>query len=205
MMEPGILDRSGKMNRVRKIICKNRVKSIGRNIKQRKSIGRRKSIKKASLIALAILSISFLCAFAMEDGEYSVSVDISGGSGKASVTSPTLLTVKDGIPVARIQWSSSNYDYMIVDGAYYYNQSEEGMNSVFEIPVLCWDEEMNVIADTTAMGNPVEVHYQFLFYRDSLGSKNELPQEAAKRVLCVAFVIIAAGGVLNYIIKKKSS
>ncbi|MCI8992548.1 MAG: hypothetical protein HFG80_07475 [Eubacterium sp.] len=193
------------MNRVRKIICKNRVKSIGRNIKQRKSIGRRKSIKKASLIALAILSISFLCAFAMEDGEYSVSVDISGGSGKASVTSPTLLTVKDGIPVARIQWSSSNYDYMIVDGAYYYNQSEEGMNSVFEIPVLCWDEEMNVIADTTAMGNPVEVHYQFLFYRDSLGSKNELPQEAAKRVLCVAFVIIAAGGVLNYIIKKKSS
>lgn len=193
------------MNRVRKIICKNRVKSIGRNIKQRKSIGQRKSIKKASLIALAILSISFLCAFAMEDGEYSVSVDISGGSGKASVTSPTLLTVKDGIPVARIQWSSSNYDYMIVDGAYYYNQSEEGMNSVFEIPVLCWDEEMNVIADTTAMGNPVEVHYQFLFYRDSLGSKNELPQEAAKRVLCVAFVIIAAGGVLNYIIKKKSS
>ena len=31
-----------------------------------------------------------------EDGEYSIQVDLEGGSGKASVTSPTILTVKDG-------------------------------------------------------------------------------------------------------------
>lgn len=142
---------------------------------------------------------------AMEAGEYSVSLEISGGSGKAAVTSPTLLTVKDGTALARIQWSSPNYDYMIVGGDYYYNQSEAGMNSVFEIPVLCWDQEMDVIADTTAMGHPVEVHYQLLFYRDSVGSKNELPQEAAKRVLLTAFGIIVIGGILNYIIKKKNS
>lgn len=159
---------------------------------------------KAALIALVFLSPLFLCAFVRADGEYSVSVDISGGSGKASVTSPTLLTVEGKIPYARIQWSSPNYDYMVVDGDIYYNQSEEGVNSVFEIPVLCWDEEMDVIADTTAMGNPVEVHYQFLFYEDSVGSKGELPQEAAKRVLCVAFAIIVIGGILNYIVKKKS-
>ena len=55
------------------------------------------------------------------------------------------------------------------------------------------------------MGNPVEVHYQFLFYEDSVGSKGELPQEAAKRVLCVAFAIIVIGGILNYIVKKKNS
>lgn len=141
--------------------------------------------------------------FAMEDGEYSVSVDLSGGSGKASVTSPTLLAVEDGVPIARIQWSSANYDYMIVDGEYYYNQSEEGMNSVFEIPVLCWDEPMAVIADTTAMGSPVEIQYRFIFYRDTVGNKNELPQEAAKRVLCVAIAIIVIGGLLNYYVKKK--
>lgn len=160
-------------------------------------------IIKAGLILLALVSQLFLCAFTREDGEYSVSVDVSGGSGKASVTSPTLLTVKNGTPMARIQWSSANYDYMIVDGTYYYNQSEEGMNSVFEIPVLCWDEEMDVIADTTAMGHPVEIHYQFLFYQDSVGSKEELPQEAAKRVLGVAFAIIVIGGILNYIVKRK--
>lgn len=163
------------------------------------------SMARGALAVLVFLSQFFLCAFARADGEYSVSVDISGGSGKAAVTSPTLLTVEGGIPYARIQWSSSNYDYMVVDGDYYYNQSEEGANSVFEIPVLSWDEEMDVIADTTAMGNPVEVHYRFLFYQDSLGSKSELPQEAAKRVLCVAFAIIVIGGILNYFVKKRNS
>ena len=54
-----------------------------------------------------------------EDGEYSIQVDLEGGSGKASVTTPTLITVKDGSVTARIQWSSSNYDYMIVDGEKY--------------------------------------------------------------------------------------
>ncbi len=162
-------------------------------------------IAKTMFLLLALLSASFLCGFQMEDGAYSVSLDISGGSGKASVTSPTLLTVEHGTPVARIQWSSANYDYMVVDGITYYNKSEEGMHSVFEIPVLFWDQEMDVIADTTAMGHPVEVNYKFFFYRDSIGSKNELPQEAAKRVLLVAFAIIVIGGLLNYILKKKNS
>ena len=31
-----------------------------------------------------------------EDGEYSIQVELEGGSGKASVTSPTLITVKNG-------------------------------------------------------------------------------------------------------------
>ena len=131
-----------------------------------------------------------------------------GGSRTALATMCLLLlqlTVKDGVPVARIQWSSPNYDYMVVDGRHYDNLSEEGMNSVFEIPVLCWDGWMDAIADTTAMGSPVEVHYQLFFYRESVGSKNELPQEAAKRVLCVAVAIIVIGGVLNYILKKKNS
>ena len=124
-------------------------------------VGQKKCSKKgkaAALAVFALLSLFFLCAFAPADGEYSVSVELSGGSGKASVTSPTLLTVENGVPVARIQWSSPNYDYMVVDGVTYYNQSEEGMNSVFEIPVLCWDEGMEAIADTTDMGSPVEVH-----------------------------------------------
>ena len=92
-----------------------------------------------------------------EDGEYSIQVDLEGGSGKASVTSPTILTVEDGKAYAQIQWSSSNYDYMIVDGEKYLPTNEEGMNSVFEIPVLSMDEALPVIADTTAMGAPHEI------------------------------------------------
>lgn len=38
-----------------------------------------------------------------EDGEYSIQVDLEGGSGKASVTSPTILTVKDGQAYAQLR------------------------------------------------------------------------------------------------------
>ena len=74
----------------------------------------------------------------LEDGEYSVQVELEGGSGKASVSSPTLMLVKEGKMYARLQWSSSNYDYMIVDGEKYLNESEEGRNSVFTVPVTAW-------------------------------------------------------------------
>ena len=48
--------------------------------------------------------------------EYTVSVSLSGGSGRASIASPTTI-VKDGDTyTATITWSSSNYDKMTVDG-----------------------------------------------------------------------------------------
>jgi len=128
-----------------------------------------------------------------EDGEYSIQVELEGGSGKASVTSPTLITVKNGEVTADIQWSSSNYDYMIVDGEKYLPVNEEGTNSEFLIPVTIMDESMPVIADTTAMGTP-----------HSIGSKSQMPQEAAKRVVAVALVIIVGGGILNYFVNKRN-
>ena len=142
--------------------------------------------------------------FDKEDGEYSIQVDLEGGSGKASVTSPTLFTVENGAGYAQIQWSSSNYDYMIVDGEKYLPTNEEGMNSVFEIPILALDEPMSVIADTTAMGTPHEIEYTLTFYSDSISSKSQLPQEAAKRVVGVAMVIIVGGGILNYFVNKRN-
>ena len=140
----------------------------------------------------------------MEDGEYSIQVDLEGGSGKAGVVSPTVLIVRDGRAFTRLQWSSSNYDYMIVDGEKYLPVNEEGMNSIFEIPILTMDEPVEVIADTTAMGTPHEVEYTLLFYADSIGSKGQLPQEAAKRVVGVALVIIVGGGILNYFVNKRN-
>ena len=139
-----------------------------------------------------------------EDGEYSIQVDLEGGSGKASVTSPTLVTVQEGSVTAHIQWSSSNYDYMIVDGEKYLPVNEEGGNSEFEIPVLAMDEAMPVIADTTAMGTPHEINYTLTFYSDSIGSKSQMPQEAAKKVVAVALLIIIGGGILNYFVNKRN-
>ena len=140
----------------------------------------------------------------LEDGEYSIQVDLEGGSGKASVSSPTLMLVKNGRMYAELQWSSSNYDYMIVDGEKFQNESEEGRNSVFTIPVTALDDKIEVIADTLAMGAPHEIDYTLTFYEASIGSKGQLPQEAAKRVVAVAMVIIVGGGILNYFVNKRN-
>ena len=140
----------------------------------------------------------------LTNGEYSIQVDLEGGSGKASVSSPTLMLVKDGRMYAELQWSSSNYDYMIVDGEKFLNESEEGRNSVFTVPITVLDDKMEVIADTLAMGAPHEIDYTLTFYSDSIGSKSQLPQEAAKRVVAVAVVIIVGGGILNYFVNKRN-
>ena len=105
---------------------------------------------------------------------------------------------------AKLQWSSSNYDYMIVDGEKYLPVNEDGGNSVFEIPILAVDEAMPVIADTVAMGAPREIQYTLTFYSASIGSKSQMPQEAAKRVVAVALVIIIGGGILNYFVNKRN-
>lgn len=137
------------------------------------------------------------------DGEYSIEVNMTGGSGRASISSPTLLTVKGGKAYAKLLWSSAHYDYMVVEGETYYNLTTDGGNSVFEIPITVMDSAMPVIADTTAMGAPLEIEYNLTFYSETIGEKGQIPQEAAKKVLVIAIVIIAAGGILNYFVKKK--
>jgi len=137
------------------------------------------------------------------DGEYSIEVNMLGGSGRASVSSPTLLIVRDGKAYARLLWSSTYYDYMVIGNTTFYNQTTDGGNSVFEIPVVVLDETFPVIADTTAMGDPVEIRYELSFYSMTVGPKGNIPQEAAKKVLIIAAAILLTGGILNYIIKKK--
>lgn len=98
----------------------------------------------------------------LADGSYTVDVTLSGGSGRAGVESPALLTVKNGTATAAIMWSSSNYDYMKVDGVRYDLVNTEG-NSAFAIPVLGFDFPMPVQANTTAMSTPHEIEYTLYF------------------------------------------
>ena len=141
--------------------------------------------------------------FDLTDGEYAIDVTMTGGSGKATIQSPTLLTLNDGIAYATITWSSSNYDYMIVDGQKYLNESEEDANSRFTSPIADLTQDMPVIADTLAMGTPHEVQYVLTFDPASIASKSTLPQEGAKRVLIMAAVIIIGGGILNHFVNER--
>ena len=106
-------------------------------------------------------------AGAMQDGTYSVEITFEGGSGKAEILSPVTVTVTGGKATAAVQWNSPNYDYMLVDGKKYLPVNTEG-DSVFEIPVLCYDEPMQVIGDTVAMSKPHEVEYTLTFHSETM-------------------------------------
>ena len=103
----------------------------------------------------------------LSDGTYTVELDFEGGSGKASIFSPATISVADGKITATFEWSSPNYDYMIVDGEKYLPVNEDG-NSVFEIPVASLDEPMTVIGDTVAMSKPHEIEYTITFHPDTV-------------------------------------
>ena len=108
-----------------------------------------------------------------QDGTYQMEVELLGGSGRASVTSPAKVEIKDGKAVATLEWSSPNYDYMVVDGEKYLPVNTEG-NSVFQIPVEEFDQDIAVIADTVAMSTPHEIEYTLNFHAGENG------QNAAK-------------------------
>ena len=106
-------------------------------------------------------------ASSLNDGSYTVELDFAGGSGKAQILSPAIITAKNGKVTATVEWSSPNYDYMIVDGEKYLPVNTEG-NSVVEIPVAVFDEPITVIGDTVAMSKPHEVEYTITFHTESL-------------------------------------
>lgn len=139
----------------------------------------------------------------IKDGTYSIEVGMTGGSGRASVSSPTWFIVEDGKAYARLLWSSPNYDYMILGGKKYLNETTDGSNSTFTIPITAMDQPITVIGDTTAMGDPLEIEYQLTFYEETVANRRQVPQEAAMLVLKVAVVIMIIGGILNYFVKKR--
>ena len=103
----------------------------------------------------------------LEDGSYTVEVELKGGSGRASVESPAALTVKDKKAEIQLIWSSSSYDYMLVDEEKYEPVNTEG-NSTFVIPVTEFDCEIPVIADTIAMSVPHEISYTIVIDSSSV-------------------------------------
>lgn len=123
-----------------------------------------------------LLSCLFICTFFIAcgekellDGNHTVEVTLSGGSGRASIQSPTEIVVDGDEITATIVWSSPYYEYMLVDGVQYDPIQTEG-NSTFEIPVVL-DADMAVSASTIAMSEPHLVEYTLHF--DSSTIKGE--------------------------------
>ena len=119
-------------------------------------------------LAVSLLSVFLLLSLwgcgtkkddSLADGTYNVEVTLEGGTGRATVVSPTQITVKNGKITATIIWSSSHYDYMLVGGEKYLNEAADGEGSTFTIPVDDLDQPLSVVGDTTAMSQPHEIEY----------------------------------------------
>ena len=106
-------------------------------------------------------------SLALEDGAYTVEVSLNGGSGRASVTSPAAVKVEQGAATVTLEWGSANYDYMLVEGEKYLPVNTQG-NSTFEVPLICFDAPVKVIADTVAMSTAHEIEYTLTFAAESL-------------------------------------
>ena len=102
---------------------------------------------------------------------YDVDITMEGGSGKAYIVSPVTITESDGTITAKLVWSSPNYDYMIVDGVKYDNETP-GESSTFTVPVKSLDEPLTVTGDTVAMSTPHEIEY-VIYWGDQKNSDAE--------------------------------
>ena len=105
----------------------------------------------------------------LTDGSYTIELTMEGGSGRASIQSPAQLAITAGAATATLEWSSPNYDYMLVNGEKYLPVNTEG-NSVFEVPVETLDAPLTMIGDTVAMSTPHEVEYTVTFHSETLES-----------------------------------
>lgn len=102
----------------------------------------------------------------LKNGSYRINVSLTGGSGRANITNPAYVIVKDGMAQAEIEWSSPNYDYMKVNKSRYdadVKILDKGGNSTFMIPIYSFNKKVPVTADTVAMSKNHEIHYWLQF------------------------------------------
>ena len=159
-------------------------------------------VKKFCLGLLMVMCITSIMVFPvstsaeaatvdLEDGEYSIEVILEGGSGRATITSPAIMTVRGGKGYVQIEWSSPNYDYMKVENKTFKPLQEAG-NSTFELPIIDFDMPIAVVANTTAMSTPHEIEYTLTFLQDTIKQDTsfEMMAMVAGTVIVIAIVVI---------------
>ncbi len=140
----------------------------------------------------------------MTDGVYSVEITMTGGTGRAYINSPVELTVAGGGMTAKLEWSSSNYDLMVVDGKEFLPVNSEG-NSVFEIPVYTLDEPLAVQAETVAMSEPHMIDYVITFDKSSLPSADDADITLIAGGTALGAAVIVGAVIAAVKIKKRRS
>lgn len=140
--------------------------------------------KKIFFIAAVLATCLTACSFFIKDEvtEYECQVLLEGGSGKATVQSPAQVSVSGEEKTVKLIWSSSNYDYMLVDDIRYDNEAAVDENSTFTIPFEDFDTAFTVIGDTTAMSKPHEIEYQLTVFSPGAVLESGQEEPASKQI-----------------------
>ncbi|WP_417080827.1 hypothetical protein [Mobilibacterium timonense] len=102
----------------------------------------------------------------IKDGRYKVDVSLEGGSGRAHLSSPAVITARKGRLTARIKWSSEYYQYVQIGGVQFKKINKNG-RSRMDIPVVL-DQDIGIQALTTAMSTPHIIDYTIRFDSSSM-------------------------------------
>lgn len=114
------------------------------------------------LDAFAVDALTNAATLNLNDGLYTIETRLVGETGKASVESPARLRVEKGQAFVTVVWGSKKYADMRVDGEQVPAVESDG-NAAFEMPVHCFDWNLAVTIDSTALGSPVEMNYAIRF------------------------------------------
>lgn len=128
------------------------------------------------------------------DGQYTASVALSGGSGRAAVNSPAAIRISGNTAEATVIWSSPYYEYMRIDGVTYYPLLTEG-NAAFEIPIV-FDREIAVTAQTIAMSEPHQIDYTLYFDSATIKPLSGGPGKPVIVAMAAVLLLILLGGYL---------
>ena len=107
----------------------------------------------------------------LEDGQYTCAVTLQG-EGRATLASPAVLSVENGVCTAEIVFSTKKIDYVIVGGEKYEPIRTEG-GAAFAVPVAAFGKKLAIVVDSTAMKPAVEVRYTMTFDGSTLAPTDE--------------------------------
>ena len=104
---------------------------------------------------------------ALSDGTYQIECTLGNAGGSTAIQS-SVLNVENGDASVRIEFNTDKYDYVKVDGVQY-DAVEGEENAVFEFPVPAFDQEIPMIADSTAIqGMQVEKEFTITFVSETV-------------------------------------
>lgn len=130
------------------------------------------------------------------DGRYTVEAVLKGGSGRVSIESPVSIESVQGKMTATLIWSSSFYEYMMINGEKHLPESRDvkGDTTTFRIPLSSL-ETLEFVAQTSKMSRPHDIEYSIVFDRSTL-KKNDnsifswMPVVFPSLIILIALTII---------------